>query len=241
MSSLGFDVLLSDGTLAASATELAQAGELAAALYARTGLTATVNDSTGAAVCWVGVPDAPPAPVILPLTLSGSADPSDAQTYNFVLSGAEAAVHLDYGDEESDDLAAGTTTASHTYDEQGTYQVVATSGEQRAELYAAVSGEGQTPLALYSLEPSSVEYGGADIDISLNGSGFQPGATALVDGEDMDTVFVSETLLTMTASPANVPIATDVIVYVRNADGGQTSSLPFSFTEPPEPPPEIPG
>ncbi len=93
----------------------------------------------------------------------------------------------------------------------------------------------QTAIAptLNSLSPNGVPVGSPDLLLTLNGTGFQPGATVLFGGNTFATTYVSATQLTavIPASQFNSPGGTQVSV-VNPASAGNSAALVFTVQAP---------
>lgn len=85
------------------------------------------------------------------------------------------------------------------------------------------------PPSLTSLSPGAVCAGGPSVPVMLNGSGFLPGATALVQGSGRSTAYVSGAQVTTTIDAGEVATPHILAVGVLNAApaGGLTSTIPF--------------
>lgn len=84
------------------------------------------------------------------------------------------------------------------------------------------------PIALTSIEPSSVAMGGPDLVLTLNGSGFAPDALAFTGGLQLATTFVSSNRLTAVVPAALTATAGELSVGVRSGGinaGGQTLAV----------------
>jgi hypothetical protein len=89
--------------------------------------------------------------------------------------------------------------------------------------------------ALSTITPNSATAGGPAITLTLFGSGFLPGATALWNGADRPTTYVNATTLTALIAASDLAAGGTVPVAVRyGATPAETSnSLPFTITSPP--------
>ena len=234
MSSLGFDLTTPDGTTVGSASSIEAAASLASGIYSRTGASIGIKDTDlDQEVGWVGT-RLPPAVVTPPLSLRSTSDTHDPQLTHFTLSNARGDTEVDFGDGESTLVVFGTPDFDHSFANAGTFHVVATCGTDRAEVYVTAGEVVASPLRLLSLEPDTAEIGSADITLHARGNGFQVGATIVFNGGDEATVFVTSEDLTTIVKPSVAGVAGSYPVRVRNADGGLTAELDFSFTEPVE-------
>lgn len=102
----------------------------------------------------------------------------------------------------------------------GTFVIMVTSQGYASEIQGpTVSVTGG--LSIGSLSPSSATAGGSGFTLSVNGSGFSAGSTALWNGAPLATTFVSASLLNA-AVPANL-IVTAGTAKVTVISGGNTS------------------
>jgi len=96
------------------------------------------------------------------------------------------------------------------------------------EIYDVPPQPTPTPV-LTSLNPATVQINAADLEVHCIGSEFTATSVINMDGIDQVTQFYSATDVGFFVSPV-AHIAGIVQVYVRNADGLVSSSLPFEFT-----------
>jgi uncharacterized protein (TIGR03437 family) len=85
------------------------------------------------------------------------------------------------------------------------------------------------PIALTSVEPSSVAMGGPDLVLTLNGSGFAPDAVALAGSAKLATTFVSSNRLTAVLPAAFTATAGQFDISVSSGGIG-TTGLTFAVT-----------
>jgi len=90
----------------------------------------------------------------------------------------------------------------------------------------------ETPgtLGITSLVPNTAVKGAADVTMTVNGTGFIPGAIINFNGGDQATTFVSATALTTLVRVSAVTVAGPQAVYVRMQTGQRTAALNFTFT-----------
>jgi polyisoprenoid-binding protein YceI len=81
---------------------------------------------------------------------------------------------------------------------------------------------------LSSLSPTNAAAGGAAFVLILNGSGFQPGALARWQGQDLPTSFVSATQVNATIAAQRIASAGQFEVTLRNPDGLVSNPLTFA-------------
>lgn len=107
--------------------------------------------------------------------------------------------------------------------------VTATHG--RGMWQMAVSSSTNAP-ALSSLNPSSATAGGAGFTLTVDGSGFQSGATVNFSGSALGSTFVSSTQLTADVPASAIASAGTDAVTVTNPDGSTSNTLEFTVTPP---------
>ena len=84
---------------------------------------------------------------------------------------------------------------------------------------------------LTSLDPNTAELNAPDITMHCHGTGFTAESVIVFAGQDEPIVFISANEIT-TGITLSLPWgAVTVPVSVRNADGQETASLDFTFTE----------
>jgi len=224
-----FTLFLTDQDLQVGEAETADQAVALAAGLAAAGVAVTVCEGE-TPIAWVGLSSSAQPPQA-PLSLSVEVDAEDAQKFLFTVSGTEEVTQLDFGDGNSHTLPAGETEWIHRYETPGSYTVSAYSGGRSAESYIQVSPGPELPLQLLSLEPSACLLSDDDFTLDVNGSGFDPGAVIVFNHGDEQTVYVSSELLQTTVKPSTASGPFTIPVQVRNADGGLTDELDFSFTE----------
>jgi hypothetical protein len=95
-----------------------------------------------------------------------------------------------------------------------------------------------------SISPSSTAAGSAGFILAVNGSGFDAGAVVQFNGEELETVPVSGSLLKALVLSSYVTSGGKYSVTVVNSDGSVSNSVLFTVTGksgPPPPPPPISG
>ena len=97
--------------------------------------------------------------------------------------------------------------------------------------FAPAIGQAETPTTT-SLAPASAVAGdAADIEMVVNGTGFNELSKIVFNGNDEPTTMLSPTQVRTIVKPSIFVVAADVPVAVRN--GSLTSNAQiFSFTEP---------
>jgi hypothetical protein len=97
---------------------------------------------------------------------------------------------------------------------------------------AKIESEDVPGPSLTSLSPSSAEAGGPALTLSVVGDDFRDGAVVRWDGEDCPTTFLSEGELSADIGAADMDWGRDVVVTVRNPDGGLSNALEFRLNNP---------
>ena len=91
-----------------------------------------------------------------------------------------------------------------------------------------------SPVTITSLSPSSINAGGAQFTITVDGTGFVQGAVVRWNSTSLATSFVSSTRLTATVPASLVSAVAAVQISVANQTGPASNSLPFTIgTSPP--------
>jgi len=166
-------------------------------------------------------------------TVTGTANLSVTWQVNGVTGGSTAAGTI---------TSAGVYTAPASLPNPNSVTVKAVSAaDSGASGSSAVTLWNPIPV-LNSIKPNSVSTGA--FSITLNGSGFAPGAQAQLAGAALVTVFVSSTQLTATGTAST---AGNFAVTVKNPNPGSATSgaqnLQFTSTSsgggPPPPPPPV--
>jgi hypothetical protein len=88
------------------------------------------------------------------------------------------------------------------------------------------------PPTLSSLSPSSTAQGGASFQLTVNGSGFQSGATVRWNGSSRTTTFLSATQLRATINASDIAASGTAAVTVSNPGSAESSSRTFTITSP---------
>jgi len=99
----------------------------------------------------------------------------------------------------------------------------------RINALAAVSPDATPPTAT-RLTPNTMVAGGVPFTLTITGSHFRTGATALWNGTPHPALSVSDTQITAAITPADLSAAGNVAVTVANADGTTTAALAFTIT-----------
>jgi hypothetical protein len=90
----------------------------------------------------------------------------------------------------------------------------------------AITGQNNRMPTVSSLSPSSVNHGGGDLQLRINGSGFASNAFVLWNGAFRATAFVSSSQLVALIQAADTAMAGSATVAVTNpAPGGGTSPM----------------
>jgi hypothetical protein len=79
---------------------------------------------------------------------------------------------------------------------------------------------------LNTVSPATTMVGALPFQLTANGDGFTAGSVINVNGVDVVTTFVNNSLLTATASPAGVP--GPMPVFVRGGDGQISNTVPIT-------------
>ena len=106
----------------------------------------------------------------------------------------------------------------------------------RTDVYDNFYVRDLTPLAapptLTSLSPSSAQVGGAAFQLTVNGSGFQAGATVRWNGSARTTTFLSSTQVRATINANDIASSGTAAVTVINPGSAESASRPFTITSP---------
>lgn len=86
--------------------------------------------------------------------------------------------------------------------------------------------------SLSTLSPSSVNTGGSNFTLTVNGSGFLSNAVVFWNGAGRTTAFVNSTQLTATILAADIVSAGSVSVTAQNSGGAVSNALTFTITVP---------
>jgi hypothetical protein len=96
-----------------------------------------------------------------------------------------------------------------------------------------IASEDDTPLSVTSLEPNSVEIGGAAVTMVVNGAGFTNASAIIFNGGEENTTFITSAKISTIVNPEFASMAISVPVKVRDKLQ-ESEELPFEFTEPVE-------
>jgi uncharacterized protein (TIGR03437 family) len=94
----------------------------------------------------------------------------------------------------------------------------------------SLAGQTEAP-SISSLSPGSVQEGGSDFMLTVNGAHFQSGATVLFNGNSLATTFVSPTQLTAVV-PAGLIAHAGVAQVTVSAPAGTSGAASFTITDP---------
>src|ERR1700677_422649 len=88
-----------------------------------------------------------------------------------------------------------------------------------------------TKPAAVSLSPSSVSHGGWNFLLTVNGTGFVPGASVTWNGTALTTAYVSPTQLSVYVRYTDIPSASTASIVVSNPapGGGKAAALTFTI------------
>jgi hypothetical protein len=221
-----FSVVLTDGTVVGGADSLEAAASLAGGLYARAATPLRILDESDAEVGFVG-DSSPPEQPATPLYLSAQADAEELGLVHFTLQGASADATLDYGDGT---LKTETeTTFDHSYAEPGTYRVLANTPDQYAETYVTVSEPESGPLAIFTLDPNTAANDVRQLQVTINGQGFEPGASVQFGDDTLVGVLLDPGTIGFEFDPSGYGVQS-YPVTVRNPSGGTSNEVSFTLT-----------
>jgi hypothetical protein len=96
-----------------------------------------------------------------------------------------------------------------------------------ALLGGVLIAQGPAPVVNIPLVPSSVEPGGGDFVLTVNGSGFSPASVADWNASPLPTTFISETQLVAAVSANQISRAHSVSITVDNGFGPLSNEVPF--------------
>jgi hypothetical protein len=102
----------------------------------------------------------------------------------------------------------------------------------RAPVAGTFSGPDVYALLLSLLSPSSATAGGPGFTLNVTGADLVDGAVVRWDGSDRPTTFVSGSAVTASIAAADLATGKIVQVTVRNPDGGISSPLEFTVSNP---------
>ena len=83
-----------------------------------------------------------------------------------------------------------------------------------------------TPPVIASVSPDPIDAGGQAFLLTINGTGFVPGAVARLSNTPLSTTFVSSTQLRGEITPALRAISGRPMLVVANPDGATSNGLP---------------
>jgi hypothetical protein len=95
-----------------------------------------------------------------------------------------------------------------------------------------------------AISPSTTAAGSAGFVLTVTGSGFDQGAVVELDGQSLETIPSSSSVLKALVVASDVATAGTLPVTVVNGDGSISNAVPLTVTGksgPPPPPPPIPG
>ena len=92
-----------------------------------------------------------------------------------------------------------------------------------------LSAQGVKP-ALNSLSPSAAVAGSGPLTVNVNGSGFQPGCSALWNATTLPVSYVSSTLLTMSVPAFLLSAAGTISVSITNPAGAVSNLSVFTIS-----------
>ena len=98
-------------------------------------------------------------------------------------------------------------------------------------LGVAVAAVATSTPVLTEEQGSLLQFGGPASTAILTGSGFEPGAVAQWDGQDLSTTFVSSTELFAVIPASDLTAIGPATLTVANSDGGTSNDIPL-FVEP---------
>lgn len=127
--------------------------------------------------------------------------------------------------EENDMAAAGVYIERHEWDGSPIQNIYGSSPPELPELPPPV---GQAPT-ISSLNPNTAVVGGADLTMTVNGSGFTPSSVIVWNGGDEPTTYGSASQVSTGVKPSTASGPYTVPIAVRNGDK-VSNELPFTFT-----------
>ncbi|MGH9938792.1 MAG: beta strand repeat-containing protein, partial [Blastocatellia bacterium] len=92
-----------------------------------------------------------------------------------------------------------------------------------------------------TISPTTVQVGGQDFTLTVNGSGFVNSSVIRINGNNLPTTFVSATQLTAPVTSASVPNPgnASITVFTSPPGGGTSNAAVLQITPPPNPTPTI--
>ncbi len=234
----GASILWNGGGLS---TTVVSATQLTATVPA--GLIASVSSASitainigGTASSGVTFPINPPTPVIT--SLSPSSATAGGSSFTLTVNGtgflAGATVQWN-GAGLSTTFVSGTqltaSVSAGLIASVGTASVTAINTGGSASTAATFTINPPTPT-ISSLSPTSATAGGAQFTLTVNGTGFLPGATVQWNGTGLSTTVLSGTQLTATVPAALIASVTTASVTAINAGGSASTAATFTITPP---------
>ncbi|MBI4478403.1 MAG: CHRD domain-containing protein [Acidobacteria bacterium] len=117
--------------------------------------------------------------------------------------------------------------------------VVTAGGRQSNTVTTAVTGASGTAInplpVITSLSPNTAYVGDPPIIVAINGTGFMPTSTVLVNNVQRSAVFVQDTQLTINLTAGELAIQQSISIRVQNPAPGGGNSNTTSFSVVPEP------
>ena len=98
-----------------------------------------------------------------------------------------------------------------------------------ALLLAALAAAANAGTSLLSLNPPYIQAGGADVTLSIAGSGFVPGGTVNLGYLSLATTYIDSTKLSAVVPASFSALSGYYQVFVRNPDGSASSTLYFDI------------
>ena len=95
----------------------------------------------------------------------------------------------------------------------------------------AVANDVSNPPTLTSLTPNTVEIGGPDVTLILEGTEFNQYTTVVWNGSDERTTFIDAEHVGTYVKPSMTTVAVTLPVTVRNGEMVADPPLDFTFTE----------
>jgi CSLREA domain-containing protein len=111
----------------------------------------------------------------------------------------------------------------------GSARITASSEGRSASADVAVQNP---PPAVTQIAPATAVVGSADVTVSVTGSGFASDATVEWNGAERATTWISRTQVAALVPAADIAIAGEAAIAVRNPapGGGRSSEVPFTIT-----------
>ena len=116
-------------------------------------------------------------------------------------------------------------------------------GSTSAESTFTINQASRPLPRLTSITPSAVEAGSVALTLVVNGSNFVSDSVIRLNGQARPTTFVNSTQLTTSLAASDLATITNfsITVFTPPAGGGESNSLTFNVTAPPNPRPTISG